>query len=362
MKFSNYLNDKKIELFLMAFLVIVITWLLVIFGTNMVVTVIIDSLVILVGLIQLTVDFRRKSSFYNALTANVSRLDQAYLVLETLERPSFLEGQILCDALYEIDKSMVENVNLYKQSSKDSKEYIELWIHEVKLPLSSISLKLHNLIEAASKKSVEEVQEKDKADSSPNEIEIYKKLQAEVKRIEGYVDQVLYFSRSENAEKDYHIAEVPLSKIVHDVAMDNREALQENGIDFRIEDISGCVLNTDQKWFTFMLGQIISNSIKYRREDVESYVKLYAENSDKASKVYIEDNGIGIPEADLKRVFEKTFTGTNGVGRAKSTGMGLYIVKTLSEKLGHSVEIESKQGEWTRVSITVNKNEFFDIK
>ena len=360
MDFKKFLSDRKYDIGLAIFLLIVITWLLIIFGTNAAVTVIIDGLIIVVELARLLIDYRRKAAFYNALSANVSRLDQAYLILETLERPSFIEGQILFDALYEIDKSMIENVNIYKQSSKDFKEYIELWIHEVKLPLSSISLKLHNLLEAQAKKSVETGG--DKAASSQNEIEIYKKLQSEVKRIEGFVDQVLYFSRSENAEKDYHIAEVPLAKIIHDVAMDNREALQENGIDLKIEDISDIVLNTDQKWFSFMLGQIISNSIKYRRTDTESFVKIYAETGNTASKVYIEDNGIGIPEADIKRVFEKSFTGENGVGRAKSTGMGLYIVKTLSEKMGHSISIDSKRGEWTRVCITVNKNEFYDVK
>ena len=345
---KSYIKDKKTDIFLSSFLVFVTAWMLVIFKVNAAVTILIIGLMIVVEIIRFILDYRRRSAFYLTLTANVKRLDQAYLVLETLERPEFLEGQLLYDALYDIDKSMVENVKNYSIKNKEFREYIELWIHEVKLPLSSISLKLHNLIEADSK-------------GNAANIELYKKLQSEVRRIEEFVDQVLFYSRSENAEKDYHIAEVPLSKIVHDVAMDNREALQENGIDLRIEDIEDVILNTDQKWFSFILGQLISNSIKYKKKESEPYVRIYADTEEDVTKVTVEDNGIGIPESDMKRVFEKSFTGSNGIGRSKSTGMGLYIAKTLCDKLGHRIYAESEPGEWTRVIIEVKRNEFFGV-
>ena len=356
---KSYIIDKKIDIFITSFLVVVVAWLLVIFNVNAAVTVLITGLMVVVELLRFILDYRRRSAFYITLFENVKRLDQSYLVLETLDRPEFLEGQLLYDVLYDIDKSMIENVNTYSLKNKEFREYIELWIHEVKLPLSSISLKLHNLIESDSKRKAVSVNEG--IDNQNNDIEIYKKLQSEIRRIESYVDQVLYYSRSENAEKDYHIAEITFSRIIHDVAMDNREALLENGIDLRIEDIADITLNTDQKWFSFILGQLISNSIKYKRDVSEPYIRIYAKTEGDIVKVSVEDNGIGIPESDLKRVFEKSFTGTNGLGRAKSTGMGLYIAKTLCDKLGHRISIESEQGEWTRVTIVVKKNEFFGV-
>ncbi|MBR6401875.1 MAG: sensor histidine kinase [Eubacterium sp.] len=344
MNVKNYLSDRKTDLILLISLLFVMTWFLIIFKTKSVVTIIVVGLFVLVEVVRFILDYNRRASFYNDLMENAKRLDQAYLVLETINKPEFLEGEMIYETLYDINKSMNENVKSYIYRSRDFREYIELWIHEVKLPLSSMSLKLHNLIENGSK--------------NETDTELYKKLQTEVRRIDAYVDQVLYYSRSENIEKDYHIAKVPLSKIVHDTAMEHRESLRDNNIDLRIENIEDMILNTDQKWFVFILGQLISNSIKYKRESVESYVRIY---TDGESHIYVEDNGVGIPEKDIKRVFNKSFTGDNGVGKAKSTGMGLYIVKTLCDKLGHEISIESENGEWTRVCISVKKNEFYEL-
>ena len=77
--------------------------------------------------------------------------------------------------------------------------------------------------------------------------------------------------------------------------------------------------------------------------------------------ISVEDNGIGIPEQDIRRVFDKSFTGYNGKERTKSTGMGLYIAKELCAKLGHDINIESEQGQWTRVNIKIYKADYYDV-
>ena len=152
--------------------------------------------------------------------------------------------------------------------------------------------------------------------------------------------------------------------------MTYRENLQDNNIDFIIDagdtDINAVEVNTDQKWFIFIMGQLISNSIKYKRDEVQSFVKIVVNSEtlgegENGITISVEDNGIGIPERDLRRVFEKSFTGFNGEGRTKSTGMGLYIVKELCKKLGHEVTIESKQNEWTRVNIRITNDSFYDV-
>lgn len=347
MRLKDYLKDKGVEIVLSLVLLILITWLMLIFRLNTAALIIIDVLMVLTESAKVTIGFIRKRKFYDSLSNNVKRLDKAYLVLETLERPEFLEGQIICDILYEIDKSMMENVGIYVQNSKEYAEYIEAWIHEVKLPLSAISLKIHNMLNTK--------------DLDPDLRDNYKKIQAEVGRITEYVDQALYYSRSENAEKDYHIQEVTIGSIVHDSVMDFRETLLDNRIDLKVEVDSSQKVNTDPKWMRFIIGQILSNSIKYRREDVDSYIKIGTEVKDNSVILSIEDNGVGIYPEDLKRVFEKSFTGKNGLGKARSTGMGLYIVKELCEKLGLEVNIDSKQGEWTKVSIQVYKDMYYEM-
>ncbi len=288
-------------------------------------------------LLILLIPYFRKKKFYTDLLANTLALDKGYLVLETLNKPEFYEGELLYQALYDINKSMNENVNKIEESLQDFKEYIEMWIHEVKIPLSTLVLMSNNHQEQFDKKT---------------------KLQ--LKRLEDYVDQVLYYARSENAEKDYLIKETDLSKVIKNVGLKNMDDLLENKIDYIVENVHHKVL-TDAKWLEFILGQIINNSIKYKRDIKNSYIKISVQDEKEKTILIIEDNGIGIKESDLKQVFDKSFTGENGRNTNKSTGMGLFIAKNMCGKLGHKIDIESKENEYTKVYITFAKNKYYDV-
>ena len=108
-----------------------------------------------------------------------------------------------------------------------------------------------------------------------------------------------------------------------------------------------------------ILIQLISNSIKYRREDGPRILTVSAKEEQKQTHLYLRDNGIGISAGDLPRIFEKSFTGENGRMREKSTGMGLYITKKLCDKLGHGIKAESVPGEYTEFEITFSKNDYY---
>ena len=88
--------------------------------------------------------------------------------------------------------------------------------------------------------------------------------------------------------------------------------------------------------------------------------KDYYENQE-AIVLSIYDNGIGICASDLPRVFEKSFTGENGRKHKKSTGMGLYICHKLCECLGHTMTIESKVNQYTKVNIIFYKNHYYHM-
>ena len=140
----------------------------------------------------------------------------------------------------------------------------------------------------------------------------------------------------------------------------NKDDLLACNINFNVENVD-CMVYTDAKWLEFILNQLISNCIKYRHhEDLEYQrcIKLSACDCGDKTELHIWDNGIGIPPQDLPKVFQKAFTGENGRIGAKSTGMGLYIVHRLCRKLGHTVDIISKQGEYTEVIIGFGKNDF----
>ena len=212
-----------------------------------------------------------------------------------------------------------------------------MWIHEVKIPLATLILIINN--------------HKDKFD---------KKVQTQLKRLEDYVDQVLYYVRSENAEKDYLIKETDLSKVIKNVGLKNMDDLLENKIDYNARNVNIKVL-TDSKWLEFILGQVVNNSIKYKRDIDASYIKISVREEKNKTILIIEDNGIGIKESDLKQVFNKTFTGENGRTKGKSTGMGLFIAKNMCDKLGHKIEIESALNKYTRVYISFAKDKYYEV-
>ena len=337
MKFNSFLKDRLYSIVTALFSYFIILLVLLAFKSDKSIIIAITIILLVTYILLFLTDFFRKQKFYTDLLTNIENLDKAYLVLETLNRPEFYEGELLCQALYEIDKSMNENVRIEKEQLLDNKEYIEMWIHEVKRPLASLVLTLNN--------------QKNILDRKTKNI---------LKRLEDYVDQVLYYVRSENAEKDYFIKEVDLSKVIKNVGIKNMDDLLDNKVEF-IVDKTNYKVFTDSKWLEFILNQIINNSIKYKRNIDNSYIKIYVKDNLDTTVLIIEDNGIGIKSSDIRQVFDKTFTGTNGREKTTSTGMGLYIAKNLCKKLGHKIEIESKENEYTRVFITFVKNKFYDV-
>lgn len=337
MKLSRYLKDKLYFIILFITFLSLIILLLVGFKVSLELIIVIISLLVIFAILVLIIEYLKKRNFYNEFINIVDKLDKKYLVIEMLNPPNFQEGEILYNELYEINKSMLENIKNYEISMNDFKDYIEMWIHEVKIPLSSLVLMIHN-----------------------NKNNISSKMVDQVKRLDNYVDQVLFYVRAENAEKDYLIKKTELNKVINKIALKNKDYILENNICFSVLDCEKKVL-TDSKWLEFIIDQIINNSIKYKRDIASSFIKIYTEENNEEIRLIIYDNGIGIDAKDLPRVFDKTYTGTNGRLKSKSTGMGLYIAKNLCEKLGHKIAIESKVNEYTKVIITFNKESIYDV-
>lgn len=334
MKLKKFLEDKIISLIIYLISYFIISLLLIAFKINTSLYIVISLIYFIMGLSIILIEFFRKKNFYDEFILNLKLLDKKYLILETISNPNFYEGEILFQALYDINKSMCENIKNYEIQVNDFKEYIEMWIHEVKLPISSIILMCHNKKESA--------------------------IFEQAKRIENYVEQVLYYVRSENAEKDYLIKEIELKKVINNVALKNKDDLLANKIEFIAPSISFKVYS-DAKWLEFILNQIINNSIKYRSLKRQSLIKIDIKEENNQTIIEIYDNGLGIPSSDLPQVFNKTFTGSNGHNHTKSTGMGLFIAKNLCQKLGHKIEIESIKDKYTKVRIIINKNAFYDV-
>ena len=274
----------------------------------------------------ITIDYLRKQKFYNNLVQTVEGLDKKYLVLEMINQPNFYEGKIFYQTLYEINKSMIENVKEYSLSIADFKEYVEIWIHEVKIPISSLVLLNHNHQNSLDSKYVKQI-----------------------RKLDNYIDQILYYVRSENAEKDYIIKETSLNDIIKNVALKNKDDLLENNVDL-IVDVSDEKVLTDSKWLEFILNQIINNSIKYKRDNIGSYIKIKVCENTNSVKLFIEDNGIGISKNDLSEYLENMESKMNKKYidlYAKQSRQSLIVVyqnklSKLISKIAHWIESKAQ--------------------
>lgn len=337
MNFKVYLKNNALYISLFIFITFLITTLLLLFSVNKSLIFIIFLILISFFLFIILYDYNIRKRFYNHIGENLKMLDQKYLILETVVEPTFLDGKIMCEMLYEIDKSYLENIHNIKKNMDDFKDYVEMWIHEVKLPISSLVLMCHN-----------------------HKNEFDQKYLKQVNKIDKYLDQILYYARSNCAERDFLIKEVDIDDIVNKVLIKNKDDILEQNISVRV-NLNEKKVHTDSKWLEFILNQIINNSIKYKDLKKESKIEIYSEVINNSINLVVYDNGIGIPNNDIDKVFNKSFTGANGRKNVNSTGFGLYIVKKLVDKLGHKIYVDSELNKYTKVIIEFGMNDLYKI-
>ena len=334
MSIKEFLKDKIIGIIFTAFLIISIVVFLAITQIDLFIKIYIPVAVLIVYVFVLVVEFIKKKKFYTAIKESLLELDEKYLIAETIDNPSFLDGKILKNILVETDKSMIEHVNKYKYLQEEYKEYIELWIHEIKTPIAAGKLIAQN-----------------------NKNEVTKSIDEELDKIEYYVEQALYYARSNTVEKDYCITKCNLQDIVNSVIKRNKDALINNKIKINIEDTNEIVY-TDSKWIAFILNQIITNCIKYSKQE-NAEININVETKKARVILEIKDNGIGIKKGEITKVFDKGFTGSNGrKDGKKSTGIGLYLCKKLCGKLGIGIELNSEESVGTDVKLVFPKNTY----
>ena len=262
---------------------------------------------------------------------------------ESYKKLKFLEKNILND-LEDLPKSLDIRIDYYhkiieklyeelekltqenRKKNTDMVDYYSMWVHQIKTPIAAMNFLLDN----------EEVDQKI--------------LQQELFKIERYVEMVLTYIRLDSISSDYVITKINLDEVVKDSVKKYATIFINKKIKLNYVSHETMVIS-DKKWLSFAFEQILGNSVKYSSAGGEITIETYE------NKLVIEDNGMGIKEEDLPRIFEKGFTGFNGRYEKKSSGLGLYLCKKTLDKLGHHIEISSKVGEGTRIEITFPKED-----
>lgn len=223
----------------------------------------------------------------------------------------------------------------YRAEAAEYENYVENWAHEIKIPLSLLTMIIDN-----------------HTDKIP--LQIIDRLDCVRKQVKEYVEQMMMYSKLNCGRKDYYFENVDIKECIDEIIEDNRAVLDEKGIIVKTAIDKGTVY-TDKRGIKYIISQAISNSIKYTVDGDETpqviitfkKAKDSSANEDFESKermdsIIIQDNGIGVKESELPFIFEKGFTGTTGSAGKYATGMGLYIVKEISHDLNIDVDVSSK--------------------
>ncbi len=271
------------------------------------------------------------------LAAEFMRFRKKHAVLENIKRMNadMITSLPECSAVYErayqriIEALRQETVKLEEEFSekyKDITEYYSVWAHQIKTPIASMKLTLQS----------EDSQEA-------------RKLLSELMRIEQYVEMVLAFIRLDSSSTDYVFREYSVDSLVRQSVKRFAPDFIGRKIRLEYENIDENII-TDEKWFSFVIEQVLSNALKYTKE---GSVKIY-KTGDRL--LCIEDTGIGISSGDLPRIFEKGYTGFNGRTEKSSSGIGLYLCRRVCDNLKLKISAESEDGRGTRIYIDLRQN------
>ena len=332
MKIVEYLKDrfKYIILFIIIISIIdIYLFAIDIFKHQYEELLYLNFLILIISFIFFIIDYINLKNKYN----DILRCLENYKDIDTyLISGKSIEDNIMKDIIENLKSQNNEEIKQYRNSLKELDEYIAKWVHEIKIPISALDIITDRL----------------------NSIEDSIDIKNQVAKINFLVNSILYSSRSSSMFEDIFFNKIKLDKIVKSSIKNNSFLLIKNNIEVMLNNLDYNVF-TDIKCISYILDQIINNAIKYSKQ--KGKIEFSARDIENGVVFSIKDYGIGIEPEDIRRVFDKGFTGINGRNRLfKSTGMGLYFAKNMIDKLGHKIEVSSKKDEYTIFNIY-----FYDI-
>ena len=260
--------------------------------------------------------------------------------LSQMDSPVGQAERLQQEIMQQLNQMRIDVETASQKASEDMTDYYTMWAHQIKTPIFALRL----LLQESSEENKEKL--------------------SELFKIEQYVEMVLGYLRTEDMSSDLKLSRCSLDRIIRDQIHKYAGIFVSKKLTLTYESISQDVL-TDEKWLGFVIGQILSNALKYTRtgeiriylekklsldtDDVSISIRNDGCNKVENLTLVIEDTGIGIRAEDIPRIFEKGYTGVNGRDDNRATGIGLYLSNKIMRKLGHRLYITSAEGKGTKV-------------
>lgn len=276
------------------------------------------------------VDFIRYKRRHEELIMSERRAVEGF---EDMPAPIGIMEEDYQRIIRELYKDKLEIESRSRISRQEMNDYYSMWVHQVKTPIAALRVLLQ---------SHEQTE-------SEEELALVREMKMELFKVEQYVEMVLTYLRMESMSSDLVFDLYPLDGLIRQAVKKYSQMFIMKKIKLNYVPLDKKVL-TDEKWLVFVLEQLLSNALKYTKE---GSISIYEEKG----YLIIEDTGIGIYPEDLPRVFEKGFTGYNGRRDKKSTGIGLYLCKTVMDRLRHPLWIESEPDKGTKVYLDLERPE-----
>ncbi len=274
--------------------------------------------------LYLIIDIWHFSKKHNHLKKLLQHIDETAQQLPAASDQLETDYQALVHTLLQAYKTSVKKNN---EAARERQEYLTLWTHQIKTPITAMELMLQN----------ENVKDFDA---------LRREFAKRLFEIEQYVDTSLQYVRLDTLHSDLVLQNYRLFDIVKQAVKHFARSFIAKRISLHLEE-SDVSVATDEKWLLFVLKQLLSNSLKYTKQ---GSVSIYM-NPNKKGSLILEDTGIGILPEDLPRIYERGFTGENGRMQKKSTGIGLYLSKRILNQLGHEITVTSKEEGGTKVEL-----------
>lgn len=293
---------------------------------NLIGTILLFSVLLFAGvLLLITFREQKKQKLFSDFLSDLDKVSE-----EKLLRAVSLQEREQLELLVTVLRNQQCRLNQMAEDLQNYEEYVEGWAHEAKTPLSLIAMILDN-----------------RADEMPPQLRM--KLDYVLSQLQDDVTQMLYYARLKSSTKDYRFQNVNLRDLLEEVLEDYQPLLEEKGfvIQNRVEDET---VFTDHRCLQFMLGQIVSNSIKYSAH--YPVLTISMEHGQQESILRIEDNGVGVRSYDLPYIFQKGFTGDTTDSQKKATGMGLYLSKKMADDLTLKLEAKSEWGKGFQITVS----------
>lgn len=270
-------------------------------------------------------DYLRSSRRLKWLQAYDITVDKELQELVTAQEPVESQYQIM---IRDLEELLTSQRNEYLQREKENSDFYTMWVHQIKTPIAAQRILLQTTPENVAG------------------------MKSELFKIERYVDIILNYLRMENINQDLLLKHYVLDSVVRQAVKKYSTLFIQSKLSLKLENLDMAVL-TDEKWLVFVVEQLLSNAIKYTKTgEIRIYATTMEAEKCKVTRLCVEDTGIGIHPQDLPRIFDRAFTGYNGRSDKKASGLGLYLCKSILQKLGHEICITSALGQGTCVTLT----------